>query len=384
MLVQHGEGSGTPTEPHHTPSPEALLPSPTTHSSPTLPPVTTTFIPAITPSETIPIRQYIHRARIAQSSALPTITDEPASPLRDVSQGEACATDFGFIADQDWATIAKSSTLTHDSAPRVTSPAVDDGNDAPIKGRSLDKGEVAAERISDDSEEMATILTSMDAATVLAGGIADVPTCSRSIPTASPPVDEVPTGSDVFPTASLVFATATMVTPYRRRKGKEVMVESKTPKKQRVQEQIVAQSSALPTIIDEPASPLRDVSQGEACATDFGFIADQDWATIAKSSTLTHDSAPRVTSPAADDGNDAPIKGRSLDKGEVAAERISDDSEEMATILTSMDAATVLAGGIADVPTCSRSIPTASPPVDEVPTGSDVFPTASLVFATAT
>nr|GFC69918.1 hypothetical protein [Tanacetum cinerariifolium] len=37
---------------------------------------------------------------------------------------------------------------------------------------SLDEGEAAAERISDDSEEMATILTSMDAATVLAGGIA--------------------------------------------------------------------------------------------------------------------------------------------------------------------------------------------------------------------
>nr|GEZ91242.1 retrovirus-related Pol polyprotein from transposon TNT 1-94 [Tanacetum cinerariifolium] len=49
MLVQQGEGSGTPTVPHHTPSPTALPPSPTTHSSPTLPPVTTTSIPAVTP-----------------------------------------------------------------------------------------------------------------------------------------------------------------------------------------------------------------------------------------------------------------------------------------------------------------------------------------------
>nr|GFD18072.1 hypothetical protein [Tanacetum cinerariifolium] len=113
--------------------------------------------------------------------------------------------------------------------------------DAPIKGRSLDEGEAAAERISDDSEEMATILTSMDAATVLAGGIADVLTGSGSIPTASPPADEVPTGSDAVPTANPVFATATVVTPYRRRKGKEVMVESETLKKQRVQEQIDAQ-----------------------------------------------------------------------------------------------------------------------------------------------
>nr|GEX24270.1 UBN2 domain-containing protein [Tanacetum cinerariifolium] len=40
---------------------------------------------------------------------------------------------------------------------------------------------------------------------------------------------EVPTGSEVVPTASLVFATATVVTPYRRRKGKEVMVQQRKP-----------------------------------------------------------------------------------------------------------------------------------------------------------
>nr|GFB19507.1 hypothetical protein [Tanacetum cinerariifolium] len=191
------------------------------------------------------------RTRIAQSSVLPPVADEHASPLRDVSQGEAYLTDSGFIADQDRATIAKSSTLPHDSAPRVTSPAVDEGtqeveinrlkarvkllkdregvaaerseDDAPIKGRNLDKGETAAERVSDDIEEMATVLTSMDAATVLASGVAGVPTGSGSIPTTSPPAAEVPTGSDVVPTASLFFTTATVVTPYRRRKGKEVM-----------------------------------------------------------------------------------------------------------------------------------------------------------------
>nr|GEU88470.1 hypothetical protein [Tanacetum cinerariifolium] len=275
MLVQQVEGSGTPTEPHHTPSPEALPPSPTTHSSPTLPPVTTTSIPVVTPSKTTPIRQYTRRARIAQSSALPTVADKPAFSLRDVSKGEACPTESGFIADQDRATIAKSSTLPQDSAPRVTSPTADDGSmqqmiseltalctslqrqhskllakfqareveinrlkervklledrdgvaaqrsrdDAPIKRRGLDEGEPVAERISDDSKRWQL----------------------GSIPTASPLVNEVPTSSDVVPTASPVFATATVVTPYRRRKGKEVMVESETPKKQRVQEQIDAQ-----------------------------------------------------------------------------------------------------------------------------------------------
>nr|GFA02693.1 hypothetical protein [Tanacetum cinerariifolium] len=139
--------------------------------------------------------QYSRRARIAQSSILPTIADEPASPVRDVSEGEACPIESGFIADQDRATIAKSSTLPYDSAPRVTSPAADEGkakedvpvkqskDDAPIKGRSINEGEAATERIIG--------------------------------PTASP------------------IAT--------RRNGKEVMVESDTPKKKKLQEQIDAQ-----------------------------------------------------------------------------------------------------------------------------------------------
>nr|GFA28933.1 hypothetical protein [Tanacetum cinerariifolium] len=173
MLVQQGEGSGTPTEPHHTPSPEAQSPSHTTHTSPTLPPVTTTSLPTVTQSDTPIIRQYTRRTKIAQSSILPTVADEPASPLRDVSQGEAFPTDSSFIADQDRATIDKSSTLPHDSAPWVTSPVADEGkinrlkervkiledregvaatrsgDDAPIKGRSMDEGEAATERISD-------------------------------------------------------------------------------------------------------------------------------------------------------------------------------------------------------------------------------------------
>nr|GEZ60955.1 putative ribonuclease H-like domain-containing protein [Tanacetum cinerariifolium] len=297
LMGYNGEGSGTPTEPQHTPSPKAQPTSHTTHSSPTLPPVTTTSIPAVTPSDTTPIKQYTRRARIAQSSALPTVANEPESPLRDISQGEAYPTNFGFIANQDRVTIAKFSTLPHDSAPRVTSPAADEGSmkhtindltalctslqrqyselavkfeaqeikltrlkarvklledsqgvvavgsrdDAPIKGRNLDEGEAAAERASDETEEMATVLTSKDAAIVLARGVAEVPTCSGFIPTAGPLASEVPNGSDVVPTANPVFSTATVVTPYRRRKGKEVMVESETPKKQKVQEQIDAQ-----------------------------------------------------------------------------------------------------------------------------------------------
>nr|GEY42170.1 ribonuclease H-like domain, reverse transcriptase, RNA-dependent DNA polymerase [Tanacetum cinerariifolium] len=231
-LEHQGEGSGTPTEPHHIPSPEADTSHPTTSSIP-----------------------------------LPSIPTAPIPP--------------------DRATIAKSSTLPHDSAPRVTSPAANkgsmqhniselttlctslqrkysellakfqakeeeidklkdrvkvledkedvvvtlSGDDTPIKGRSINKGETAAKRISNNSEEVARVLTSMDAATVLAGGI-DVPTGSGFIPTDGPPDTVISTGSEVGPTSSPIVT---------RRKGKEVMVESDTPKKKKLQEQIDAQ-----------------------------------------------------------------------------------------------------------------------------------------------
>nr|GFA99958.1 hypothetical protein [Tanacetum cinerariifolium] len=87
----------------------------------------------------------------------------------------------------------------------------------------------SAERISNDSDKIARVLTSMDAATVLAGEI-NVPTGSGFIPTAGPPATVISTGSEVGPTASLIVT---------RRKGKEVM--SDTPKKKKLQEQINAQ-----------------------------------------------------------------------------------------------------------------------------------------------
>nr|GFC39614.1 hypothetical protein [Tanacetum cinerariifolium] len=86
------------------------------------------------------------------------------------------------------------------------------GDDAPIKGRSINEGEAAAERISNDSEDIARVLTFIDAATVLAGGI-DVPTGSGFIPTIGPLATVISTGSEVGPTASPIAT---------RRKGKEV------------------------------------------------------------------------------------------------------------------------------------------------------------------
>nr|GEZ20395.1 hypothetical protein [Tanacetum cinerariifolium] len=224
--------------------------------------------------------------------------NEPASPIRDDSQREACLTDSGLAAYQDRANIAKTFTLPSDSTPRVTSLATDEGSiqqkldeltalctslqrqqsemvfrfeaqeleinslkariklledkdrgvakqsrdDASVKGRRLDEGEEAAERVNDDTEEMATVLTFMDAASILtSGGVQVVPTAAEvatatvSIPTGS---GVVSTASPTIPTAALIFTTAIESTPYTRRKGKEKMVQSDTPKKKKLQEQI--------------------------------------------------------------------------------------------------------------------------------------------------
>nr|GEY84470.1 synaptobrevin, longin-like domain protein [Tanacetum cinerariifolium] len=208
------------------------------------------------------LMQYIRRTRIAQSSVLPPVADEPVSPFGDDSQGEACPTDSGFEADQGRENITKTSTLPSDSTPRLEDREGGDiapsGEDARIKGRSLDEREEAAierstERASDDTDQMVTVLTSLDATTVLTSGVsvsissiteipvAEVPTGSGSIPAASPPGTGVPTGSGMVLTASPIFTTATESTPYTRRKGKETMAEFETTKKKKLQEQIDVQ-----------------------------------------------------------------------------------------------------------------------------------------------
>nr|GEX64480.1 hypothetical protein [Tanacetum cinerariifolium] len=225
------------------------------------------------------IRQFWSTAMIetadAETKILATVDDEPAYPLRDDSQGEACPIISGLEAEHDRANIIKTSALPSDSTPRVTSLAADEGSmqqqlnelmdlctrlqrqqtemaskiaaqdleisqlkariklledrdgggiaqseeDAPIKGKSLDEGEEAAVERS----------TEIEVATV-------------SIPPAGGfPTVGVPTGSRVVPTASPIYTTSTVATPYSRRKGKEKMVESETPKKKKLQEQMDVQ-----------------------------------------------------------------------------------------------------------------------------------------------
>nr|GFB71699.1 hypothetical protein [Tanacetum cinerariifolium] len=188
MLVHQGEGSGTPTEPHHTPFPEADTSHPTTSSIP-LPSIPTALIPPVTQPDPIPIRKYSRRARIAHMQHnISELTALCSSLQRQYSELLA-----KFQAQEEEIVRLKERFQVLEDREVVT--AKQSGDDAPIKGRSINEGEADAERISNDSEEIARVLTSIDAATVLAGGI-DIPTGSGFILTAGPPATVISTGSE--------------------------------------------------------------------------------------------------------------------------------------------------------------------------------------------
>nr|GEV80535.1 synaptobrevin, longin-like domain protein [Tanacetum cinerariifolium] len=517
IFVGMGEGSGIPTESHHTPTSEASQSSQHQLSSPSLPPVPTESLPTVILSYNPPLRQYTRRTRISHSLVLPPVADEPAFPLGDVSQGEACLTDSGFEADQDRANIAKTSTFPSDSTPRVTSLAADEGSmqqklneltalctilqrqhsemvsrfaaqeleinslkariklledkdrgvaeqsgdDAPIKGRRLDKGEKAAERVSDYTKEMATVLTSMDATSILTSG-----------------------GVQVLPTAAEV-ATATMVesdTPKKKKLQEHIDVlvareleEQMAREYQRMSEQIArdteeyeqipedlsirerielisdmvkyqetyAQVLKYQTLQRKPRSKKQKkdyymaVIKGHAGwkTKDFKGMSFEQieakfntvWKQIEdfipmgskeeaerlkrKGLRLEHKSAKKLkTSEEVPeevksyeevpeekvkemmqlvvDPNQRNIKCSRLDEGEEVAERVNDDTKEMANVLTSMYAASILTGGgvqmvltAAEVATATVSVPTGS---GMVSTASPIIPIAALIFINAT
>nr|GFB53709.1 hypothetical protein [Tanacetum cinerariifolium] len=88
-------------------------------------------IPPVTQPVTTPIIQYLRRARIAQSSALPTVADEHASPVRDAQEEE----------------IVKLKDVVKVLEDREGVATKQSRDDTPIKGRSINEGEAAAERI---------------------------------------------------------------------------------------------------------------------------------------------------------------------------------------------------------------------------------------------
>nr|GFB53987.1 hypothetical protein [Tanacetum cinerariifolium] len=181
---------------------------------------------------------------------------EPASPLGDDSQGEAYLTVSGFEAEQDRANIIKTFTLPSDSTPRVTSIVADEGS----MQHKLQELTDLCTRLQRHQDEMVSKITTHDLeiSTLIklledrdrgcdGPSGEDATIKGRSLETGKeaevatvsiPPASEIPTGSGVVPTASPIFTTATVATPNSRRKGKEKMVESETPKKKKLQEQM--------------------------------------------------------------------------------------------------------------------------------------------------
>nr|GEW29861.1 hypothetical protein [Tanacetum cinerariifolium] len=202
---------------------------------------------------------------------LVTVDDEPASLLRDDSQGEAFPTVSGLDAEHDRENIIKTFALPHESTPRVTSLDADEGNkdrgsaepsgdDAPIEGRSMEiREEVGVERStelgSNDTEEMVNVLSSIEAANILTSGVAAV----NVPPVAGVSTVGVPTVSGLFPTVSAIFTTASVVTPYSRRpRGISAKDKETAREDQKMNEQLARDAEIARIYAEEELKMLID------------------------------------------------------------------------------------------------------------------------------
>nr|GFD46658.1 hypothetical protein [Tanacetum cinerariifolium] len=102
----------------------------------------------------------------------------------------------------------------YDSAPRVTSPAADEGS---MQQNISELTALCTSLQRKYSELMSKFQAQEEEIVTVLAGETNVPTGSGFIPTAGPLATLISTGSEVGPTASPIVT---------RRKGKEVMVES--------------------------------------------------------------------------------------------------------------------------------------------------------------
>nr|GFA59929.1 putative ribonuclease H-like domain-containing protein [Tanacetum cinerariifolium] len=193
-----GEGSGTPTESHHTSTSEASQSSQHELPSPSLLPVTTESL--LTMSLHLLLEMTV---KGSMQHKLDELTDLCTSLQRQQSK---MISKFA-LQELEINRLKAKIKLLEDKDRGVTEQS---GDDALIKGRGVQ-----------------VVLTA-----------AEVATATISIPTGS---GVVSTANPTFPTAAPIFTTATESTPYMRRKGKETIFESETPKKKKVQEQIDVQ-----------------------------------------------------------------------------------------------------------------------------------------------
>ncbi|GJW03825.1 hypothetical protein Tco_0099870 [Tanacetum coccineum] len=129
MIVPQGEGSENPTEPHHTPSVQNESPPQEDPTIPQEPLPQETTIPSQSHFDIPTPRRLTKRTiRISQSKVPSPGADETVSPTRDDRHGDAFLTATSLDAGQDMENIAKTSTMPHESSPRVTSLGGDEGS----------------------------------------------------------------------------------------------------------------------------------------------------------------------------------------------------------------------------------------------------------------
>nr|GFA53869.1 putative ribonuclease H-like domain-containing protein [Tanacetum cinerariifolium] len=189
-----GEGSGTPTESHHTSTSEASQSSQHELPSPSLLPVTTESL--LTLSDSTPRVTSLATDEGSMQHKLDELTDLCTSLQRQQSK---MISKFA-LQELEINRLKAKIKLLEDKDRGVTEQS---GDDALIKGRGVQ-----------------VVLTA-----------AEVATATISIPTGS---GVVSTANPTFPTAAPIFTTATESTPYMRRKGKETIFESETPKKKKI------------------------------------------------------------------------------------------------------------------------------------------------------
>nr|GEX92394.1 hypothetical protein [Tanacetum cinerariifolium] len=192
---------GTPTESHHTPSPQEQHSSDHDTSSSSHPTASTETIPTSTPTD-IP-------------TAFPTVS--------------------GLDAGQDRENIIKPSAFPHDSTPRVTSLDADEGS---IQQQLQELTDLCT-HLQRQQTEMASKINAQDLEiSSLKARIKLLEDKDKELGVADvsvPPVAEVltvgvPTVSGLVPTVSAIFTTASVVTPYSRR-TREISAKDKDCKR---------------------------------------------------------------------------------------------------------------------------------------------------------
>ncbi|GJU94179.1 putative ribonuclease H-like domain-containing protein [Tanacetum coccineum] len=299
MIVPQGEGSGNPTEPHHTPlNQNAQIPQSPPHEQITQSPLheqitslehiqQETTIPSHSHSDIPTPRRLTKRTiQISQSKVLTPGADETASPSRDDRHGEAFPTATSLDAGQVSENIAKTSAMPHEASTRVTSLGGGEGSmqqrlnelmeictslqrqhslieekiqnqgEDLLQGDAENDSNKSTDKGSDSSGVMANVLGTLEATNILAiGGLRFVfATASQSIAPASVNVSPA---SGSFATAA-IFTTASVATPRVTRssrgiifepssvnipsvrkedKGKGIMTEPAKPSKAKIREQ---------------------------------------------------------------------------------------------------------------------------------------------------